>query len=283
MNQIQSSRPHLFLMLLFLVVPAAFLASSAMAQTTSVGTRKFDVVSIHPVPQNAPIVSRQRGWTPVQPGGYVNNRASLSTLITFAYNISDPERHLLGLPDWGNRGFDVAAKVLDNPADLSVEQNQEQVRTMVSQMLSDRFQLKVHEEVREEPIFRLTVAGRGPGLKEVPAPSGTETEGRIETGFSDAKILISAKRVRISSLARVLTLLFQRPVKDETGLEGYFDFDERWISPETSSPLSTNKLGENGTSLLITSLRERFGFRISGDRGTARFVIVDSVQRPSEN
>lgn len=254
------------------------LAAALAAQQSPV----FDVVSIHPVPANAPVVMRTPEFSPIQPGGYEDSRASLFSMIAFAHGVTNPSQQLEGLPGWAQtQSYSVAARSAGNSQTLSPAENRERVQAMMRAMLADRFRLRLHTETRQEPIFNLAVAGRGIRLTEVPAPAGDEKEGRLDAAWSDSRIRMIARKITMASFARTLQLLLKRPVADQTGLKGYYDIDVQWLSPEADASRST--FGETGMSLLISNLQDQFGLRLISARAPVAFWVVDSVERPSEN
>ena len=73
---------------------------------------EFEVVSIKPVPPNAPMTLREVDFTPVLPGGqYINSTTLPLFLIVFAYDVKNPTTELTGYPAWvKEQSFSVAAK-----------------------------------------------------------------------------------------------------------------------------------------------------------------------------
>jgi uncharacterized protein (TIGR03435 family) len=79
-----------------------------------------------------------------------------------------------------------SAKAADDFPPLSPAENRRQVRLMVQQLLADRFHLKLHSEVRQETILKVSVDLGGLRLKEVAAPVPPEQEGRPGFAMSDS-------------------------------------------------------------------------------------------------
>jgi uncharacterized protein (TIGR03435 family) len=129
----------------------AVTASLIAQQSASLASPTFDVVSIHAVPPNAPLVMRDQDFTPILPGGrYIDDRTSLDSLICFAYHCRYPDRQLIGLPKWAkSQIFAIAAKPAEDFPRLPPNENREQVRLMLRAMLADRFQLRLHTETRQ--------------------------------------------------------------------------------------------------------------------------------------
>lgn len=79
----------------------------------------------------------------------------------------------------------------------------------------------------------------------------------------------------------MLTVFLKRPVVDETGLKGYYDFDVKWSSPDGDS--AAPGLGTEGLGLLMSTLQDRFGLRLSSTTGPVQYWVVDHVELPTVN
>ena len=92
---------------------ALIFASALVAQQTPAPA--FYVVSIRVVPPNTPPTSRDQYFSPILPGGeYIDSRTNLMVLICFAYNCKNPDKQMLGLPNWAkNQSYAIAAKPED--------------------------------------------------------------------------------------------------------------------------------------------------------------------------
>jgi uncharacterized protein (TIGR03435 family) len=254
------------------------LAGAASAQQPP---PKFEVVSIRPVPANAPSVVRTVDFTAVLPGGqYVDSRTALLFMISFAYDVRNPSQQLAGLPEWAKRqAYSVAAKpAADFPA-LSPAANREQVRLMLRAMLEDRFQLRIHSETRQEPILRLEVAKGGVKIKEVdppvpparPMPPGAAWDG------SGGRII--GNKSTMAGVASALTIMMKRPVIDATGLKGHYDFDVKWSSPDAGG----EALAAEAPGLVVSMLEHQLGLRLVKATGPVTYWIVDHIAPPAEN
>ncbi len=267
---------------------AAFvMAGAVMAQQpTSSAEPKFEVVSIRPVPPNAPPMIREQTFTPVIPGGqFVDSRTNLLSMIAFAYDVEDPSIRLVGLPDWAKaRAFSVSAKpATDSPAPPPAE-NREQVRLMLRAMLEDRFHLQLRVETRQERAYNLVVAKGGFKFKEVNPPVPPEKEGFVNAAMGDNGGRIIGKKSTMSGMAKMLVIFLKRPVTDRTGLKGYYDFDVKWNAPESPDrqpPAQT--FGAAAGGLLISTLQDQFGLRVSNAAGPVKYWVVDHVEPPTEN
>ncbi|HEY2014854.1 MAG TPA: TIGR03435 family protein, partial [Bryobacteraceae bacterium] len=197
---------------------AAFVVAAAIdAQAPADRSEpRFEVVSIRPVPANAPAMMREQTFTPVLPGGqYVDPRTSLTWMIAFAYDVVNPAIQLVGIPDWAkSQSYAVAAKAPRDSAVLPPLENQEQVRLMLRAMLADRFHLKLHTEMRQEAILSLEVAKGGFRLKPVGPPVPPEKEGLVNAAMGDSGGRIIGRKSTMAGMARMLVIFLKRPVID---------------------------------------------------------------------
>jgi len=258
-------------------------------QTAAPAAPNFDVVSIRPMPPNAPPVRRERDFTPILPGGqYVDSRTNLLRMIAMAYDMNanvSPDRQVLGL--WAkNQSYAVAAKPADGFPALSPRENQKQVRLMLRSMLADRFHLQLHTETRQESIYKLERSNGGVKLKEVDPPQPPERETPVGAAMAgDGGIRMVANKSTMATLASTLQLLTGRPVVDATGLMGYYDFDVRWSGPEPRDGQTPERQfgGPELVGLLISNLQTQFGLRLTKATGPVEYWVVDHVEQPEGN
>jgi uncharacterized protein (TIGR03435 family) len=228
----------------------------------------------------------------------------LRYLIAAAYRM--PAARVLGGPTWlgtatvdmrfvGGDRFDISAK-------LPHGSSPGQVPAMLRALLSDRFHLTIHSEVRDAPIYALVVARKdgvlGPHMRR--AAVDCEANGTIlaapdaaagaspevkpdEEGHSRLEIggEILGRGQRLSALARTLSLFADLPVVDKTDLAGGFDFDLRF--PELDTAPAAQMPSTEPVSRIFTALREQLGLKLQSARGNLEFVVVDSVTHPTEN
>ena len=171
---------------------------------------------------------------------------------------------------------------------------------MMQMLLADRFKLKVHQETKELAIYALIVAKNGPKLHEA-KPGDTYPNGlKGPDARSGAGMMfggregLTAQGVPIANLVRHLSLQLGRTVIDKTGLAGKYDFTLKWTPDEIRSsmfkgpesgppgPASTAFSDSSGPSL-FTALEEQLGLKLESQKGPVEIVVIDHVERPSEN
>jgi uncharacterized protein (TIGR03435 family) len=264
---------------------AFLLPAGLRAQPAAPVAPKFDVVSIRPVPPNPPPVMRDNDFTPVLPRGqYIDSRAGLPEMIAFAYDVKNSTQ-LVGLPNWAkNESFEVAAKPAQDFPALPPNENRQQVRLMLRSMLADRFHLELHTETRQESVYNLEVAKGGFKIKEVAAPVPPAKEGPAYAAYGDSGGRIIGNKSTLAGIATTLTIILSRPVIDQTGLKGYYDFDVKWAPLRVpDAPPPGSGFGAEGTALLISMLQDQFGLRLAKGNGPVEYWVVDHVEPPTGN
>src|SRR6185312_13638313 len=164
---------------------------------------------------------------------YSATNNSLKMMIEYAYDLK-ADGLVSGLPGWADSArFDIEAKMDEDTVaalkKLSNEERTEQRRLMTQSLLADRFQLKVHHESKEMPMYALVIAKGGLKLKDADlngtkGPDGVPHGG----GWSSSDGQLTAHGIPISGLANFLSRNLHREVVDKTGLTGKYDFKLKW-------------------------------------------------------
>jgi uncharacterized protein (TIGR03435 family) len=134
--------------------------------------------------------------------------------------------------------------------------------------LADRFQLKVHSEMRDVPVYAMVISKDGTKLK---ASSEEEFSARNGSGH------LELYRASMTTLSSYLANRADRPVVDATELKGLLDITLDW-TPDTGKPW----LNDAGPSI-FTAIQEQVGLRLESRKAPFEFIVVDHVERPSEN
>jgi bla regulator protein blaR1 len=277
-----------------LIATALWVSAGCLFAQTAPAPLTFEVASIKPSAQNCgpgpcPAMIRR------EPGGGLRVAGvPLKMLISFAYDVRDFQ--ITGGPAWINTDrFDINAKgeshdevdSATDPAKLTDEQRKtdgERMRERLRNLLADRFQLVTRRETKEQQVYALVVAKGGPKLQE-----SKEGKGMMRMGRG----MLSADGVEPAFLATSLSGQLGRPVLDKTGLTGKYDFELKW-TPDPSQgpqgPLGPPPPGvqlppppdPNGPSL-FTALTEQLGLRLESEKAPAEVLVIDRVEKPSEN
>lgn len=91
----------------------------------------------------------------------------------------------------------------------------------------------------------------------------------------------SGQGIGLSGLATRLSSIVHRTVIDKTGLDHEYDFDLKWTPEEHNGP-GGDADAEAGPSV-FTALQEQLGLRLQSTKGEVQTLVIDSVERPSEN
>lgn len=172
---------------------------------------------------------------------------------------------------------------------------------MLQVLLKDRFKLKVHRQTREVPVFALTVAKTGPKLKPfqkgtcMPVDYAQDPPPRApgQPPFCQTRIRSKATNVRIldipaatlAAFSQILGNVLGRPVVDRTGINGEFDFHLEFAIGQSTpgfAPDAAPGDATGGTSI-FTAITEQLGLKLTSSKGPGQVLIIDRVERPSEN
>jgi uncharacterized protein (TIGR03435 family) len=196
------------------------------------------------------------------PGGRFSAKSiTVNMLLRNAYGLENYK--IIGGPGWADSaGFDIEAKADADAGEVS----HEQVLKMIQALLVDRFQLVVHRETRQSPVYNL-VTGKG-GATVRPADSSAEVDRSLRMGH------LVAHRMGMTALAHLFAFELKRPVIDATGLRGDFAFTMEWSRGPGES--------DAGPSL-FTAVQEQLGLRLESARGPVEVLVIDHVEKPSEN
>jgi uncharacterized protein (TIGR03435 family) len=192
----------------------------------------------------------------------------------------------LGGTNWiSSDRFDIEAK-----ADTG-EVSPAQMPDLVQQLLADRFHLEFHNEMKEMPVFELTVAKGGSKLQSADEPkrpiSGDTApvpsrEGMPRAGgFRSGPGQMSGSAVPLATLVQALSQSVGRPVIDKTNLAGFFTFTLNWAPDQLRVP-GTESQNANGPDL-VTALQEQLGLKLESTKAPVPVIVIDHVERPSEN
>jgi uncharacterized protein (TIGR03435 family) len=183
----------------------------------------------------------------------------LARLIANAYDIPvwAVYSHISGLPSWaGTERFDIEGK----SGNLTASNTE--LQTMMRNLLKDRFKLMIHEDTKEEAGYALVAARGGPKLRPI---GERKINGPVACGGQMTNALVFCLSGRLN-----------QPIVDRTGITGRHDFN---ITLE-ALPLGGDILTGPAVSDM---LQEQFGLRLQSQKVPMRFLVIDHVEKPSEN
>jgi bla regulator protein blaR1 len=272
---------------------------------------EFEVASIHPAELGTfvyPNIPLNNEDTPVPPGGQFVADFPLLIFIEFAYRImpthEQEEAMLAHLPKWVVADhFVIRAQFDGNPS-------KDQIRLMMQSLLADRFKLAVHFEGRDVPVFALVLdrPGKpGPHIRlhaegspcdEVLAVPADRTSSLVPPGEfvpvcgvvqlidgPNHTVLVGARNIAFDHIAAYLSDFEGqgRPIVDQTGLSGTFDFSLNWL-PERIRllPAASAPPDAQGPSLL-EALKDQLGLKLRPTHALVQTLVIDHVEQPSPN
>lgn len=276
-----------------------FAQTAAPSQTSR--QFQFEVASIKPAKpgtQNFMIRFSDRGGT------FSASGVTLKSLLEIAYDVKDAQ--LAGLPPWADsERYEIEAK----PDEAAVaafskaprEEREQIMRQMLQGLATDRFKLSLSHETKDLPVYALVVTKNGPKLHES-AFKPPEKEPDTPPGPGDARRQmgmringrgeLSATYGDINMLVNALSRFVGRPVVDKTGLTGKYDFTLKWTPDEAqlaAMPGGPRPAGDDAPPpdasgpTLFTAIQEQLGLKLDPERAPMDVLVIQHVERPSEN
>jgi len=190
---------------------------------------------------------------------------TLHELVRSAFELQDGVDDLIANePSWMKSDlFDVDA-VAPSPERTTTSE----LHVMLQTLLADRFKLRLHRDHKDVQGYALVVAKNGPKLK--PEASGDE-HGSLVPGRTPFEF--EGKKVTLSDLASLLSGFLRAPVVDKTGLASRYDFTLKY------APRMLNPPGHS----IFEALPDQLGLRLEREKVSIEIIVIDSVQKPSEN
>jgi bla regulator protein blaR1 len=241
--------------------------------------QQFEVASIKPADPNTHGMRVQ-----MAPGGRLTaSGVTVKFLIQQAYNVKDFQ--ITGGPGWiGSDRYDISTK-----AEGEGQITPEQLRPMMQALLADRFKLTFHRETKEMPVYALVVGKNGPKMHE--SERHEDAEGRGGTQIRMSRGQITAQAMSMAMLANQLSNRLGRNVLDKTGLTGNYDFTLEF-TPEGMQPMgmppreggadAPPPVDSPGPSI-FTAVQDQLGLKLESQKGPVEILILDRIERPSEN
>ena len=233
----------------------------------------FEVATIKPTKPD-----EQRKVITVRGRELVVVNFTLNDLIKFAYDVQ--EKQIVGGPDWvGSDKFDVNAQ-----PDVPGMPNEQQMKTMIQKMLADRFQFKFHPDKKEMSAYVLTVGKDGPKMtKNTDDPNGLPG---LFFGPLGVLHVRNATMANFTSLMQATVL--DRPVVDQTGLDGRWDFILKWTPDESQFAGMGIKVpppsdAADAPPPLFTAIQEQLDLKLEAEKTAVGVLAIDHVDHPSPN
>jgi uncharacterized protein (TIGR03435 family) len=272
--------------------------SAILAQVQETGRPEFEVASV----KASPADSRGVRFS-AMPGGRLSVRNNpLRNLLLNAFDVRNFQ--LAGLPSWvDSEHYDIDAKASGDPP-------REQMMEMLQALLADRFQLKVHRETKELPIFLLTAAKGGIKLQPwkegscivvqpgqpLPTPAAGQPAlkpcGSNIVSPKGPNLEWNAVKIDIVRLTMVLSSILGHRVIDNTGYTGAFDLHLEWSRNDTpvaiSKPAADGNVSpppadDNTAPSIFAVLQQQLGLKLEASKGPVEILVIDHLEKPSAN
>ncbi len=249
------------------------------------------------------------------PGRFTATGVPLKFLISNAYNVRPFQ--ISGGPNWINtEKYDIDAKMPDGLdgelQKLPLDQRRAKMSQLLQSLLTDRFQLKVSHETKEGPVYNLVVAKNGPLIHEAKpsvdnpdAPKGPDGKPLARNFMRMMPGELQGQSISLEFLAQQLSMQLGRKVIDKTGLKGNYDFDLKWSpepgaggmmgggppggGPPGGSPPGAGPGADappppdaSGPSI-FTAVQEQLGLKLDSAKGPIEMLVIDHVEKPSED
>ena len=217
----------------------------------------------------------------------------LQEFIRLSYDLADNQ--IFGAPSWVKSDpYEIMIKADKDVADyllkLNPEDNNYMKKRMFQKVLADRLQLKYHRETKELPVYVLTLAKGGSKLREAKPgealPEGFEKNPRGVIAGGNGQlvgVLCPFRKIVLS-----LTSILGRPVIDKTGLTGIYDLTLKWNPNEDAAAMGGQggnlpPAPESSEPSLFTAIQEQLGLKLTSQKGPVEVMVIDHIERPSEN
>lgn len=233
----------------------------------------FDVVTVKPSKPDEPGKMFR-----VEGRRFSTVNTTVGDMVGFAYGIHP--KQLVNAPAWVTTDkFDIAGT-----PDLDGAPSDHQWKSMIQKMLADRFQLKFHNDTRELSAYALTVAKTGPKLEK----SQGDPNGLPGLWFSQlGNFHVQNATMRDFTQVMQATVL-DRPVVDQTNLEGRWNFNLKWTADESQFAGMGVKItppadAADAPPPLFTAIQEEIGLKLDATKTSVPVFVVDHIEKPSEN
>jgi uncharacterized protein (TIGR03435 family) len=232
-----------------------------------------------------------------RPGGRLTTtNAPLGHLIQRAYGVQ-PYQVVAG-PAWINSdGYNIDAKP-------ETDTDQKQMWLMLQTLLTERFQLQLHRETRELPVFALTATKGGPKLPEPQSgpcnevmpprgPSGGRIAPPCGPGIlgSGTGLTMEGLNLTMAKFTGFLGTLLGREVVDKTGFTRKFDLHLEFAADDLIAGLPFHGKPEDSAQAadpaarpsIMIAVQEQLGLKLESTKGPVEVLVIDRAERPTAN
>jgi uncharacterized protein (TIGR03435 family) len=229
----------------------------AVAPLQAQSSDTFGVVSIKPNKSGAP-----GSETDTSPGRVSVINATPLSLLLRAFGVQAFQ--IANAPSWlQTERYDVVATVTDGRV-----LNDRDRQSFFEKMLAERWQLRYHRETRNLRVYSLVNDGSKLVQHTGPGEYGMKVE------RAGPRVILRSTRGNMGRLVEILSGFSGSVVSNDTGLTGEYDFTLEWVQDASADAPGPS---------LFTALREQIGLRLVSAEKPAPVVVIDRIERPSEN
>ena len=226
--------------------------------------------------------------------GLTATNIGLKPLIRSAYGVGDDQ--ISDSAGWlPSETYDIDAKIdaatVNDLKKLSLDQRSAERMLMLRAMLSDRFQLVLHRETKELPVYSLVTAENGAKLHEaapgdaylngIKGPDGLPAGPGFLTFDNQGQLIGQA--VPIAVLAADLSRWLGKSVVDKTALTGKYDFTLRASGIGALPENGAKPSSESSKASIISAVEEQLGLKLRLQSAPLEIVVIDHATKPTQN
>lgn len=288
-------------------MPGTLVVFAAVGASAQVSRPAFDVASVK---LNTHCDAGGRSGGRSTPGRIAMECADLRDLILTAYGIygngASPvsgsfRMQVVGGPSWiDSTRYDIIAKPAGNPP------RSEMYGPMLQSLLEERFKLKIHRETKEGRVYFLIPANNGPKLHATkesscivagidhPPPAGTGIPvcGRPKIHSGPSIVTVDIPGATIGNLCTQLGIVMDGEVIDKTGIDGRFDIQlevtpaalqRQSVAGRTAEQQGQPPVDDADAGPSISTALQQLGLKLQTGRGPVQVLVVDRIERPTDN
>jgi uncharacterized protein (TIGR03435 family) len=201
----------------------------------------------------------------------------VSWLIAAAYGTPQGAlrpSQVAGAPGWlESEHYDINAKAAD-AVSLPIDATLVSMRPLLQSLLEDRFRLRAHFETRQLPAYALVLARPGGGLGPRFGRSSFDcVKEAVKCGYKGGPGRVTGTAITTEVLMQLMANATDRVVIDRTGLTGRFDIELEWSPDQTATDRPS----------IFTAVQEQLGLKLESTRGPVEVLVIDHVERPTED
>jgi len=237
---------------------------------------EFAVAAIKPSRPDSP-----RGGYGIRGQEVSSINVTVTWMIKLGYNVH--AHQISGGPAWlDSDRYDTVGR-----SDTPGQPNRDQMKLMFRKLLVDRFQLRFHIEKKELPVYAMVVAKSGP---KIAVSNGDPNDfPGIGFGREPGVISLSGRNTGLNGVVNGLqSNILDRPVVDQTGLTGRYDFLLRF-TPDPDQMASFGGVPPANTADLdappdiFTAFEQQLGLKLQPTKALVDVMVIDRIERPSPN